>query len=60
MIDIASPFCVEPEKILEMRMIKKGNKAVAQVLIQWQGILVEQVTWEDYATLKTRFPQFLP
>lgn len=32
-IDLSSPYCPQPEKILERRMIQKGNKVVAQVLI---------------------------
>lgn len=57
-IDIASPFCVEPQSIEGRRMIKKGNKAVVQVLIQWKGMSKEQATWEDFMAMKIRFPEF--
>ncbi|XP_019264463.1 PREDICTED: uncharacterized protein LOC109242092 [Nicotiana attenuata] len=33
-IDISSPYCPQPQKILDRRIIQKGNKAVAQVLVQ--------------------------
>lgn len=57
--DIASPCCPQPLKILDRHMIQKGNKAVAQVLIQWDQLPAEQATWEDYHTLKIKFPSFL-
>lgn len=57
--DIASPFYPQPLKIMDRRMIQKGSKAVAQVLIQWDQLLANQATWEDYHILKIRFPSFL-
>lgn len=33
-VDIASPYCPQPQKVLERRMIQKGNKVGAHVLIQ--------------------------
>ncbi|KAH0696226.1 hypothetical protein KY290_013581 [Solanum tuberosum] len=57
-VDSASPYCEEPRCILERRMIKKGNKAVAQLLIHWKNMSKEQATWEDFHVIKTRFPSF--
>lgn len=59
-IDLSSPYCPLPEKILERRMIQKENKDVAQVLIQWKQVPIECATWEDYRALKIRFSAFLP
>lgn len=59
-IDLSSPHCPQPEKILERQMIQKGNKAVAQVLIQRKQLPAESATWEDYQALKIHFPTFLP
>lgn len=59
-LELASPYCPPPHKILDRRMIQKENKVVAQVLIQWEKLSSDLATWEDYQALKTRFPKFLP
>ncbi|XP_070052060.1 uncharacterized protein [Nicotiana tomentosiformis] len=59
-MDITSPYYPTPKSILDRRMIKNGNKAIAQVLVQWEQMPGDQTTWEDYHVLKTRFPAFLP
>lgn len=51
---------VEPLCILNRRMVKRDNKHVPQVLIQWFNLPREQATWEDYDKLKEQFPQFDP
>uniref|UniRef100_A0A3Q7JCP8 Chromo domain-containing protein n=1 Tax=Solanum lycopersicum TaxID=4081 RepID=A0A3Q7JCP8_SOLLC len=58
-VDPANPYCEEPWNILGRRMIKKGNKVVAQLLIQWKNMFEEEATWEDYHVIKTRFPSFI-
>ena len=57
-VDPANPYCEEPWRILGRRMIKKGNKVVAQLLIHWKKMFEEEATWEDYHVIKTRFPSF--
>lgn len=59
-LDLASPYCPNPEAILQRRMVKKGNKAVAQVLVKWQGLPNEAATWEFATVLHTWFPAFDP
>ncbi|XP_070045796.1 uncharacterized protein [Nicotiana tomentosiformis] len=59
-VDIADPQCPEPELVLQRRMVKRENKAVAQVLVKWQGILADDATWEYYTKLKIQFPHFDP
>lgn len=39
---------VEPAAILEHRLVKKGNAAYLQVLIQWSSLSEMMATWEDY------------
>ncbi|XP_070040866.1 uncharacterized protein [Nicotiana tomentosiformis] len=58
------PYCsnegqilIEPIVILERKMIKKGNKAALQVLVQWAN-LSKKATWEDYHFLKSQFSRF--
>lgn len=46
----------QPEAILDRRMVKKGNAATVQILVQWSSLPVDCATWEDYYVLKTRFP----
>lgn len=58
-VDVSSPNCVQPQEILERRMIKRGNKAIPQILIHWEQMSRDDATWEDYSTMKLRFPQFL-
>jgi hypothetical protein len=47
---------VVPLEILDRRLVKKGNKAVPQVLIRWSNIPQESATWEDYYVLRQKFP----
>ncbi|XP_075088298.1 uncharacterized protein LOC142170316 [Nicotiana tabacum] len=61
------PYCTndgriltEPISILERRMIKKGNRAVVQWLVQWANLPPEEATWEDPAFIHFQFPGFNP
>jgi hypothetical protein len=47
------------DKILDRRLVRKGNVVVTQVLIQWSGLPEASVTWEDYYILQKRFPSSL-
>nr|CAH67116.1 H0502G05.7 [Oryza sativa] len=48
-----------PLRILDRRLTKRGNSAVAQVLIQWSASVPEDATWEDLDDLRSRFPAAL-
>lgn len=48
-----------PEAVLDRRFVKKGNKAVPQVLIKWSALPEGSATWEDYYVIKNRFPDAL-
>jgi len=43
-VDLANPNCPTPESILQRRMVKKGNKVVAQLLVKWVGLPVDIAT----------------
>lgn len=45
---------IEPEQILNRRMVRKGNHAIVQVLVEWTGLPSEAAIWEDYAVVKAR------
>lgn len=47
---------VVPEQILQRRLVKKGNKAVPQVLIKWTNVTAHSATWEDFYVIHSRFP----
>jgi len=47
---------LEPEQVLERRLVKKGNAAIPQVLIKWTRLPAASATWEDYNVVKARFP----
>lgn len=50
----------QPEKILDRRMVRKENRAAAQVLVKWSNLDEASATWEDYWALKAQFPGFDP
>lgn len=47
---------LQPEEILDRRLIKKGNTAYLQVLIKWTSLPSAMATWEDYSVLRERYP----
>lgn len=47
---------VEPVAILQRRIVKKGNTAKAEILVQWSNLPPSEATWEDYETLVQQFP----
>jgi hypothetical protein len=47
---------VAPEMILDRRLVKKGNVAITQVLVQWLELPVSSSTWEDYNVLGAKYP----
>ncbi|XP_070007416.1 uncharacterized protein [Nicotiana sylvestris] len=50
----------EPVAILDRKMIKRGNHAVTQVLVQWANLSPKEATWEDFSFLTLQFPEFRP
>ena len=57
-LQLSSPYCPTPDTILERRLVKKGNKVVCQVFVQWLGLEADQATWEYLSELQHRFPSF--
>lgn len=53
-------FLVYPVKVLDRRVIKKGNRPFAQWLIQWSHSIPEDASWEDAHALTEQFPDFDP
>ncbi|KAH0773154.1 hypothetical protein KY290_010291 [Solanum tuberosum] len=36
-LDLSNPYCPVPSKVLDRRMVQQDNKAVVQLLIQWEN-----------------------
>jgi hypothetical protein len=47
---------VQPTKIVERRLVKKGNAVVPQIRVQWSTVPPEHTTWEEYHMMRHRFP----
>ena len=47
---------LQPERVLDRRLVKKGNQAVPQVLVKWSHVPEASATWEDLYVIKARFP----
>lgn len=48
---------LQPELVLDRRLVKKGNHAIPQVLIKWCKLPAEAATWEDLYVVRQRFPE---
>ncbi|XP_077215876.1 uncharacterized protein LOC143850517 [Tasmannia lanceolata] len=51
---------LEPVAILDRKMVKRGNRAVTQVLVQWSNTYPEDATWEYLRDLQQQFLDFRP
>ncbi|KAK3005926.1 hypothetical protein RJ639_017799 [Escallonia herrerae] len=40
-------------------MMRKGNTYAPQVLIGWSNMSEDEATWEDWTTVKAKFPEFI-
>ncbi|KAI3742688.1 hypothetical protein L1987_60381 [Smallanthus sonchifolius] len=59
LVDSTSALILQPQKVLQTRTVYKGTQLVPQSLIQWEGLHVEDATWEDTIQLQQQFPNFL-
>ena len=49
----------EPEIVLDRRLVKRGQRAGVEVLIQWKGMNKDDATWVDREELTRRFPNLV-
>lgn len=47
---------LDPELILDRRLVKKGNCVIVQVLVKWVNVPATSATGEDFEVIKQRFP----
>lgn len=45
-----------PEVVLARRLVKRGNAADVEVLIQWHGAPESDATWEQFKSIEEKFP----
>ena len=57
MCDDRGMMSVFPAKILDRRLGKMNNRAVAYVMVQWSNGSVEEATWELYSELLKSYPE---
>ena len=50
---------LQPEGVLERRLVKKGGKAIPQALFKWSTLPASMATWEDWYVLQNQFPEIL-
>jgi len=55
-LPVESPL--QPQAILERRMIKRNHQAATQMLVHWASLKPSEATWEFANDLVHRFPQF--
>ena len=48
-----------PEAVIARRLVKKGNRAIPQVLVKWTHLPSTSATWEDLYVARSRFPSSL-
>lgn len=60
LIGLEGQILAELALVLGKRPVKKNNRAVTEILIQWANFPVEEASWEDYYHIKAQFPGFDP
>ncbi|XP_077217844.1 uncharacterized protein LOC143852343 [Tasmannia lanceolata] len=50
---------LQPTAILNYRHLKRQNQWVAQALVQWEGLPLEEASWEDIAHLWHLYPHLI-
>lgn len=46
-----------PSHILDYRQVTRGSRLVKEVKVQWQGLPIEEATWEPIVCLQRQFPE---
>ncbi|KAA3465308.1 reverse transcriptase [Gossypium australe] len=59
-IDANGVWTKNPTHVLDRRMVKKGNSAITEVLVEWENSFPKDATWESLEWIKSKFPQFDP
>lgn len=57
-VPTAPRFQKQPMRVLEDRVVRRRNRFVGQVLVQWMDSPMEDATWEYRDEFQLRFPDF--
>lgn len=57
--DADGKVILTPTKILARRLVKRGNAAATELLLQWAHLPDDEATWEDSEFVQRRFPHLL-
>ncbi|KAL9459691.1 hypothetical protein AB3S75_002985 [Citrus x aurantiifolia] len=60
LVDADRRFRIEPVAVLDRCMVKKNNKAITQVLVQWSNACPEDAMWETMYDLRQKYLEFSP
>ncbi|KAL9462725.1 hypothetical protein AB3S75_000683 [Citrus x aurantiifolia] len=55
-VDDGGVLVLEPDRIIDVRWLKRGGKLVEQNLVRWKRLPHEDATWEDSEFLAKQFP----
>ena len=55
-VDDDEVLVLEPDRLIDVRWLKKGGKLVGQSLVRWKRPPHEDATWEDLEFLAKQFP----
>ncbi|KAA3465173.1 reverse transcriptase [Gossypium australe] len=59
-IDVDGNLRKIPIRVLEMRVVKRGNQATTEVLVGWANPFPKDATWENLVDLKKKYALFDP
>ncbi|KAJ0854088.1 putative nucleotidyltransferase, Ribonuclease H [Helianthus annuus] len=54
-----SRFILQPRAILDRKLVRRGSKAAMKILVHWEGLSIEEASWEFLDEFKLRFPTFV-
>ena len=50
---------IQPQTVLETKVVRHQNKAVVQYLVQWEGFTAQEASWEYAICFEEKFPHFV-
>lgn len=57
-LDATLEWVVEPDQVLGVRVVEKGQHSEKEVLIQWKGLPAFEASWESCKSICQHFPDF--
>ena len=49
---------IQPDHVLDTKIIKRNSIEIQQVLIQWESFDASEASWEDLVAMKQSYPRF--